>query len=206
MPELIQQVSSRHQANELVLFDDDQRSDGMPTHQVRRLAQCRGWADAHGPPSRHQVTNGSSPPRFRHFSPAEIAFGDDPHDVAAIDYDQMPDAVLPHSGQRGFGRLFRTDRDYSSAHDVSKTHAVCSCKRRAESVDAFAGTGVPAILREQYTCEASASPESEEAAAAACSRWLVVGARGASGVHRLLLGSVAEGALNYSPVPVLVVR
>jgi nucleotide-binding universal stress UspA family protein len=35
---------------------------------------------------------------------------------------------------------------------------------------------------------------------------LVVGARGTSGVHRLLLGSVAEGSLNRSPVPVLLVR
>jgi nucleotide-binding universal stress UspA family protein len=35
---------------------------------------------------------------------------------------------------------------------------------------------------------------------------LVVGARGVGGVERLLLGSVAEGALTRSPVPVLVVR
>ena len=35
---------------------------------------------------------------------------------------------------------------------------------------------------------------------------LVVGARGVSGVRHLLLGSVAEGALNRCPVPVLVVR
>jgi nucleotide-binding universal stress UspA family protein len=35
---------------------------------------------------------------------------------------------------------------------------------------------------------------------------LVVGARGTSGVRYLLLGSVAEGALNHSPVSVLVVR
>ena len=35
---------------------------------------------------------------------------------------------------------------------------------------------------------------------------LVVGARGSSGVRYLLLGSVAEGALNHSPVPVVVAR
>jgi len=35
---------------------------------------------------------------------------------------------------------------------------------------------------------------------------LVVGARGTSGVRHLLLGSVAEGALNRSRVPVLLAR
>lgn len=35
---------------------------------------------------------------------------------------------------------------------------------------------------------------------------LVVGARGVTGLRHLLLGSVAEGALNACPVPVLVVR
>jgi nucleotide-binding universal stress UspA family protein len=35
---------------------------------------------------------------------------------------------------------------------------------------------------------------------------LAVGARGAGGAVRLLLGSVADGALKQSPVPVLIVR
>jgi nucleotide-binding universal stress UspA family protein len=35
---------------------------------------------------------------------------------------------------------------------------------------------------------------------------IVIGARGVSGMRHLLLGSVAEGALNRSPVPILVVR
>jgi nucleotide-binding universal stress UspA family protein len=35
---------------------------------------------------------------------------------------------------------------------------------------------------------------------------LVVGARGVKGLERILLGSVAEGSLDRSPVPVLVVR
>jgi nucleotide-binding universal stress UspA family protein len=38
------------------------------------------------------------------------------------------------------------------------------------------------------------------------SQLLVVGARGTSGIRHLLLGSVAEGALNRSPVPVLIAR
>ena len=41
---------------------------------------------------------------------------------------------------------------------------------------------------------------------AARAQLLVVGARGTSGLRRLLLGSVAEGALNRSPVAVLVAR
>ena len=44
------------------------------------------------------------------------------------------------------------------------------------------------------------------AVAASRAQLLVVGARGTSGVRYLLLGSVAEGALNQSPVAVLVVR
>ena len=35
---------------------------------------------------------------------------------------------------------------------------------------------------------------------------LVVGARGTTGLRRLLLGSVAEGVLNRCPLTVLVVR
>jgi nucleotide-binding universal stress UspA family protein len=42
--------------------------------------------------------------------------------------------------------------------------------------------------------------------AVARAQLLVVGARGSSGVRHLLLGSVAEGALNQSPVAVLLAR
>jgi nucleotide-binding universal stress UspA family protein len=45
-----------------------------------------------------------------------------------------------------------------------------------------------------------------DVANAAEAHLVVVGARGTSGVRQLLLGSVAEGVLNRSPVPVLLVR
>lgn len=45
-----------------------------------------------------------------------------------------------------------------------------------------------------------------DAVAASGAHAMVVGARGTGGMKRLLLGSVADGALNRSPVPVLVVR
>jgi nucleotide-binding universal stress UspA family protein len=45
-----------------------------------------------------------------------------------------------------------------------------------------------------------------DAVSAAEAQLVVVGARGTSGVRHLLLGSVAEGVLNRSPVPVLLVR
>src|SRR4029078_12975645 len=44
------------------------------------------------------------------------------------------------------------------------------------------------------------------AVASSRAQLLVVGARGTSGVRHLLLGSVAEGALNQSRVAVLVAR
>jgi nucleotide-binding universal stress UspA family protein len=45
-----------------------------------------------------------------------------------------------------------------------------------------------------------------DAVAAAGAHLVVVGARGTSGARHLLLGSVATGVLNRSPVPVLLVR
>jgi nucleotide-binding universal stress UspA family protein len=49
-------------------------------------------------------------------------------------------------------------------------------------------------------------PLEELLAAASDTDVLVVGARGVGGVERLLIGSVAEGAVSRAPTPVLVVR
>lgn len=61
------------------------------------------------------------------------------------------------------------------------------------AVDQVVAEGAP--LRELLACVVRARAD-----------LLVVGARGTTGLRRLLLGSVAEGAMNASPVPVLVVR
>jgi nucleotide-binding universal stress UspA family protein len=45
-----------------------------------------------------------------------------------------------------------------------------------------------------------------DAVSASHASLLVLGARGTSGVRHLLLGSVAEGALNRSSIPVLLAR
>ena len=49
-------------------------------------------------------------------------------------------------------------------------------------------------------------PLDELLAAAHAADALVLGARGVGAMERLLLGSVAEGAVSRAPVPVLVVR
>jgi nucleotide-binding universal stress UspA family protein len=49
-------------------------------------------------------------------------------------------------------------------------------------------------------------PELLQEAAASRADLVVVGARGTGGLARLLLGSVAEGVLDHSPVPVLLVK
>jgi nucleotide-binding universal stress UspA family protein len=64
-----------------------------------------------------------------------------------------------------------------------------------------AGWAVRALVRRDVPIEALLAT-----AASARAHALVVGARGIGGVERLLLGSVAEGMLARSRVPVLVVR
>ena len=59
---------------------------------------------------------------------------------------------------------------------------------------------------EQVVTEGAPLRELLAAVAHARAGVLIVGARGVTGLRHLLLGSVAEGALNASPVPVLVVR
>ncbi len=71
--------------------------------------------------------------------------------------------------------------------------AAAKLRRRGWRTRTQSRTGEP--LRELMAAVGTAHPQ-----------LLVVGARGTSGVRQLLLGSVAEGVLNRSPVPVLLAR
>ncbi|MBI4013488.1 MAG: universal stress protein [Candidatus Rokubacteria bacterium] len=71
--------------------------------------------------------------------------------------------------------------------------AAARLERRGWKVEAAVRRGVPL-------------PELVRAVTAAGADLLVLGARGVGGVARLLLGSVAEGALGRAPVSVLVVK
>jgi nucleotide-binding universal stress UspA family protein len=101
---------------------------------------------------------------------------------------------LPGAVRRALGR---------EAQEVAGTrvdHAERSVEAAAETLRAAGWkargtvrTGAPLTELLSATTDASADV-------------LVVGSRGTGGVERLLLGSIAEGALDRSPVPVLVVR
>jgi nucleotide-binding universal stress UspA family protein len=74
---------------------------------------------------------------------------------------------------------------------------VASASRRLEA----AGWDVRAEVREGVPLECLLARVGAERA-----DLLAVGARGVGGMRRLLLGSVAEGALQHAPCAVLVVR
>ena len=113
----------------------------------------------------------------------------------AVDHLHVPVHAL---ASRGVGTTVTAEVKRMNAERSARAEKALA---RAEATLARAGwqvrTGVTAgaPLRELLAMVDSADAD-----------LLVVGARGVSGLYRLLLGSVAEGALNRCPVPVLVVR
>ena len=87
----------------------------------------------------------------------------------------------------------RINAERARAARKALNRAAATLKRSGWRTHTRLRTGEP--LRELMAAVGTAEPE-----------LLVVGARGTSGVRQLLLGSVAEGVLNRSPVPVLLAR
>ena len=84
-------------------------------------------------------------------------------------------------------------------------------KRRLDEAGRHVATAARVLTRAGWTVQTvvrEGQPLAEllTATKEAAAHVLVVGTRGSGGVERLLLGSVAAGALTHSPVPVLVAR
>jgi nucleotide-binding universal stress UspA family protein len=102
--------------------------------------------------------------------------------------------LLPGAARDQLAAELRRDEEATRARAQRTTDAAAALLREAGwNVEARVVSGVPlaALL---------AVVERERA------DLLVLGGRGTGGLGRLLLGSVAEGALRRSPVPVLIVK
>ncbi|MDQ3208681.1 MAG: universal stress protein, partial [Gemmatimonadota bacterium] len=112
-----------------------------------------------------------------------------------VDHMDVPSQALAPSGVRGTVasevRRINAERVARAQKDLARAKATLT--RGGWRVRTIATAGAP--LRDLLATVDSAAAD-----------LLVVGARGVTGVRHLLLGSVAEGAMNRCRVPVLVVR
>jgi nucleotide-binding universal stress UspA family protein len=115
--------------------------------------------------------------------------------LTAIDRMSVPSHLLAprstHATVAAEVRRINAERAARAAKDAER--AAAALQRSGWRVRIVVTAGAP--LRDLLATVSSARAD-----------LLVVGARGITGVERLLLGSVAEGALTRCPVPVLVVR
>ena len=115
--------------------------------------------------------------------------------VSALEPISLPShALLPATVRVRIGRELAS----------LKAELATNARREAEGAEAVLrerGWRVRVVLRSGVPVEAILSMVRQTGA-----DFLVIGARGASGLEGVLLGSVAQGALSHCPVPVLVVR
>jgi nucleotide-binding universal stress UspA family protein len=113
----------------------------------------------------------------------------------AVDTMHVPSQALvpPDTRAAVSAEVTRINKErLASAHQVLE-RATRTLTRAGWKVDKVITTGAP--LRDLLATVAKKRTD-----------LVVVGAKGVTGMRHLLLGSVAEGALNRSPVPVLIVR
>lgn len=113
----------------------------------------------------------------------------------AVDTMHVPSQalVLPDTRAAVSAEVSRINKARLASAHQALDRAARTLTRAGWKVDRVVATGAP--LRDLLATVARKHAD-----------LVVVGAKGVTGVRRLLLGSVAEGALNRSPVPVLIVR
>jgi nucleotide-binding universal stress UspA family protein len=113
----------------------------------------------------------------------------------AVDTMHVPSQALVPPGTRAAvtAEVRRINKERLASAHRALDAATRTLTRAGWKVDRVVTTGAP--LRELLSTVAKKRADVA-----------VVGARGVSGVRHLLLGSVAEGALNRCPVPVLIAR
>ena len=113
----------------------------------------------------------------------------------AVDTMHVPSQALapPDTRAAVSAEVTRVNKERLTSAHRSLDRAARMLTRAGWKVDRVVTTGAP--LRDLLATVAKKGAD-----------LVVVGAKGVTGVRHLLLGSVAEGALNRSPVPVLIVR
>ena len=113
----------------------------------------------------------------------------------AVDTMHVPSQalVLPDTRAAVSAEVTRINKERLARAHQALDRAARTLTRAGWKVDRAITTGAP--LRDLLA-----------AVAKKCADLVVVGAKGVTGVRHRLLGSIAEGALNRSPVPVLIVR
>ena len=113
----------------------------------------------------------------------------------AVDAMHVPSQalVLPDTRAAVSAEVTRINKERLARAHQALDRAARTLTRAGWKVDRAITTGAP--LRDLLAAVAKRRAD-----------LVVVGAKGVTGVRHLLLGSVAEGALNRSPVPVFIVR
>ncbi len=115
--------------------------------------------------------------------------------LRAIDTMPVPAPALAPSGSRA-----SVATEVARINDTRRAAAHTDLTRAAKALEA-AGWDVDQVVTEGAPLHDLLAVVTKTHA-----DLVVVGARSATGLRHLLLGSVAEGAMNASPVPVLIVR
>jgi tellurite resistance protein TerC len=129
-PQLLEYVGDGDNPDDPTVVDDGQAPDRPASHEIRRLPQRRLGRGAHDL-LRHEIGDRVSPTNDGSVPSAEIAFGQDAHDVRPVHDDEVTQMPELHIGPRAIRRFLRSGCPHVRAHDLAEAHAHPQCTARA---------------------------------------------------------------------------